>query len=82
MNEELMTVKTISKRLMCSVAHVYAIIDAGELGHFKIGLRSQGGIRVSEEQLQAYLERKEQGGTPPKAEPAAKQPPKLINLQL
>lgn len=61
MNEELMTVKTVSKRLMCSVAHVYALIDAGELQCYKIGLRSQGGIRVSEEQLKTYLESKRVG---------------------
>ena len=61
---ELMTIKTIAKRLVCSAAHVYALVDAGELGHYKIGLGSQGGIRISEEHLQAYLERKEQGGQP------------------
>ena len=58
MNDELMTVKTISKRLMCSVAHVYALIDARELLCYKIGLGSQGGIRISEEQLKTYLESK------------------------
>ena len=62
MNSELMTVKTIAKRLMCSVAHVYAIIDAGELSCYKIGLRKQGGIRVSEEQLLAYLKNRENKG--------------------
>jgi excisionase family DNA binding protein len=76
MNDELMTVKTIAKRLMCSVAHVYALVDAGELACFKIGLRSQGGIRVSEEQLQAYLKRKERGGQSP-----APKPPSKVKLQ-
>jgi excisionase family DNA binding protein len=61
MHEELMTVKMIARRLLCSVAHCYALIEAGELSCYKIGLGRQGGVRVSEEQLQEYLEKKKVG---------------------
>jgi excisionase family DNA binding protein len=56
---ELMRVKEVAERLKCGVSHVYAVIDAGELSCYKIGLGKQGGIRVSEEHLTAYLKNRE-----------------------
>jgi excisionase family DNA binding protein len=44
----------IAKRLRISNACAYALIDAGKLSCFRIGV-GRGTIRVSEEQLQAYL---------------------------
>ena len=54
----MMTVAEIAKRLRVSLACAYALIDAGELACYRIGLR-RGVIRVSEEQLQAFLARSE-----------------------
>lgn len=59
--DNLMTVQEVKDRLHCSPAHVYALIDAGELRCYRIGLGKQGGVRVSEEQLQEYLKKKEHG---------------------
>jgi len=54
----MMTVAEVAKRLRVSPACAYALIDAGELACYRIGLR-RGVIRVSEEQLQAFLARNE-----------------------
>jgi excisionase family DNA binding protein len=56
----MMTVQQISKRLNCSRALIYALIESGQLGCYRIGLGKQGGVRVSEEQLQHYLKDREQ----------------------
>lgn len=61
----LLLVRDVKLRLKCSQAHVYALIEAGELECYKIGLGKQGGIRISEEQLQAYLDSKKQKGERP-----------------
>jgi excisionase family DNA binding protein len=55
-----LTVADVAERLKCSRALVYAIIESGQLGCYRIGLGKQGGVRVSEEQLSAYLHDREQ----------------------
>ena len=47
----MLRVAEVAKRLNCSVKTVYALIESGRLSHFRCP-----GIRVSEEQLRAYLE--------------------------
>ena len=60
-----MTVQEVADRLQASTSFVYDLMASGELRHFVLG-RGQGGKRVSEEQLQAYLAGREKGGpTPP-----------------
>ena len=48
----------VAERLNCSISTVYSLVESGKLGHHRCP-----GIRVSEEQLAAFLERpkKEQG---------------------
>jgi len=53
----LLTVTEISKRLRLSAAFVYARIADGSMPHYKIG----GAVRVSEQQLAAYLASAERG---------------------
>ena len=53
----MLKVAAVANRLNLSVSKVYELIDAGRLGHH----RMDGAIRVSEEQLQAYLEETKRG---------------------
>lgn len=46
------TVAEIAKRLRVSTRHVYCLVEQGTLPAYKIG----SAIRISEEQLQSYLE--------------------------
>lgn len=48
------TVNQVAERLKVSSAFVYARLADGSLHHYRLG-NGQGGIRVSEEQLQEYL---------------------------
>ena len=50
-----MRVPDVAKRLEVSKSTVYALIDAGKLRCTRHGL-GRGAIRISEEQLAAYLE--------------------------
>jgi excisionase family DNA binding protein len=47
----MLRVKDVAARLNLSVAKVYELLDKGGLAHFRFG----GAIRVSEEQLQAFI---------------------------
>jgi len=55
-------------------------VAQGRLQHFRIGL-GRGGIRVSEEQINAYLQSREAGDKRAKPPPVPK-PPSLKNLSL
>jgi excisionase family DNA binding protein len=54
------TVQEVAEKLNVSPATVYDAVASGELPHHRIG-RGRGTIRVSEEQLRAYLRRTEMG---------------------
>lgn len=56
----LLRVPDVAKHLNCSTSLVYDLIASKRLGHHRIG-RGQGGVRVSEEQLQAFLTQTEAG---------------------
>lgn len=47
----MLKVSQVAKLLNCSVSTTYQLIETGKLGHHRCP-----GVRVSEEQLQAYLE--------------------------
>jgi excisionase family DNA binding protein len=51
----MLTVPEVAERLRVAVSTVYALVESGKLGAFRIG-PNDGAIRVSEEQLQAYLD--------------------------
>lgn len=76
----LLTVRDVAKRLNVSTSSVYALIQKGRLPHHRIGA-GRGAIRVSEEDLAAYLEscrtQHETDGKPRKAPR-----PKLKHLRL
>ena len=50
----MMTVPEVASQLRVAVSTVYALVDAGKLGAFRIG-PNDGAIRVSDKQLQEYL---------------------------
>src|SRR5262245_21643955 len=58
---QLMTAREVAQKLRLSVSFIYERIADGSLPHFRLG-SGQGGIRVSEEQLAAYLRSHEQHG--------------------
>jgi excisionase family DNA binding protein len=84
MSEKLLTVKDVAERLSASESFVYARIADGSLRHYRLG-KGQGGVRVSEEQLQEYLKGCEGGSGPetkPIAAPLRQTPPALKHLSL
>jgi excisionase family DNA binding protein len=56
-------VAEVAARLKCSPSFVYEVIANGELQHYRLG-KGQGGIRVSEAQLEQFLEGRERGTDP------------------
>src|SRR5207253_170876 len=77
---ELLKILEVAKELSVSAAFVYARLADGSLQHYRLG-NGQGGIRISREQLQAYLDSRARGG---EKKPAPEQPrmQKLKNLSL
>ena len=49
-----MNVKEAAERLECSVATVYQLCSRGKLGHYRVGARGRGAIRITEEHVAAY----------------------------
>jgi excisionase family DNA binding protein len=81
MNSNMMKVAVVAWRLSVSEAFVYQLIAEGRLKHHRLG-KGQGGIRVSEEQLQEYLVGTRKGGEPvERTEPPAP-PVKLRHLRV
>jgi excisionase family DNA binding protein len=76
----MMKVTEAAAKINASPSFVYAAISDGRLRCFRIG-KGQGGIRISEEQLQGFLQATEKNGesVPPKPAP---RPLKLKHLQV
>ena len=53
----LLTAKQVAARLSLSLTGVYALCDAGELAHNRVGAGKRKRIRVSESDLADYLSR-------------------------
>ena len=51
----MMTIRDVAGRLKCAASTVYQLVETGKLGAFRIGPNG-GGIRISEQQLEEYLE--------------------------
>ncbi|PQO47352.1 helix-turn-helix domain-containing protein [Blastopirellula marina] len=75
----LLTIKQVAERLNCAESTVYALVSTGKISGFRIGANN-GGIRISEEDLQLYLDSCRIGETA-KEEPR-KAPPRLKHLKL
>ncbi|WP_437207147.1 helix-turn-helix domain-containing protein [Planctomicrobium sp. SH664] len=70
-------VSQVARRLNCSVSTVYSLIESGRLEHHRCP-----GIRISEEQILAYLEQTKQGRTPRKTKQARINGPRLRHITL
>jgi excisionase family DNA binding protein len=66
----MMKVKEAAAKIKASPSFVYSAISDGRLRCYRIG-KGQGGIRISEEQLHAFLQTTEVNGesVPPKPAP-------------
>jgi excisionase family DNA binding protein len=73
-----LTVKAVAERAAVSSALVYDWIASGRLIHYRMGRSSskRGGIRVSENDLEAFLMTLRQGGEPRERKPSAPRPSK------
>jgi excisionase family DNA binding protein len=71
-----MSVKQAAARLEVSVTTVYALVAAGRLRCYRVGM-GRGCIRIAEEHLAEYLGKAE----PKVAEPAAPPPPRVPRLK-
>ena len=73
----MLTVKELAKRLRISRSKAYRLLEAGKVRHYRI----DGVYRISEEQLQAYLESVAVGGNQPKPVAPASRQIKLKHLE-
>ena len=55
----MLRVRQVAERLNCSISTIYNLVEIGKLGHHRCP-----GIRVSEEQLTAFLEKTKRGQDP------------------
>jgi excisionase family DNA binding protein len=69
-NKALMTVSDVAARLKVSTSQVYAMITNGKMRCYRLTTKTQGGIRVSEEQLEDFLRSAEVNREPLSSEPA------------
>ena len=76
-----LTVREVATRLRVSASSVYLLVENGRLSHHRIGAR-RGAIRVSEEDLAAYLARCRQEGTEGRPAPPPVTRPKLKHIRL
>jgi excisionase family DNA binding protein len=74
----LLTVKQVAERLNCCESQVYALLGAGRIAYVQIGLGRQGGKRIDERDLEAFIAAAKRGGVPPRTPRPA--PPKLKRL--
>lgn len=75
---KLLTVEAVAEVLCCAKSTVYELVALGKLAGFRIGPR-RGGVRISEDDLLAYLESCRQG--PPEQKPRQRTP-KLRYIRL
>jgi excisionase family DNA binding protein len=73
---KLLRVSEVAEKLNCSLATVYSLIDSGHLGHHRCP-----GVRVSEQQLAAFLEETKRGRMPKPVKPNGTRP-RLRHIKL
>ena len=78
----LLTVKVVADSLNVELDTVYRMIARGKMGHHRVGGRGRGAIRVSLDQLRAYLTSCESGlaEDPPPFRKAAPRPGSFSHL--
>jgi excisionase family DNA binding protein len=76
----LLTVKQAAERLNCCESQVYALLGAGRIAYVQIGLGRQGGKRIDERDLEAFLAAAKRCGTPPRVPQPARPTLKRLSL--
>lgn len=74
----MLTVKNVADKLAMSISAVYALIERGELPHYRIG----GAIRIGDEHLSEFLASKEKRGRELQPGDASRSRPRLKHLKL
>ena len=74
----MLTVKQVADALALSISAVYALVERGELAHYRIG----GAIRIGDEHLSEFLASKEKRGREPQPGKANGSHPRLKHLKL
>ena len=74
----MLTVKNVADELALSISAVYALIERGELPHYRIG----GAIRIADEHLSEFLASKERRAREPQPGKANGSRPRLKHLKL
>ncbi len=77
-DKPMLTVKNISNRLGMSISFVYQELSSGRLEHYQLG-KVKGRIRISQEQLDRYLETFLKGNRKPATKPKAVELPTPVN---
>jgi excisionase family DNA binding protein len=73
----LLKIAQVAERLSLSRSAVYLLVERGELACYRVGPH-RGAIRVSEEQLGAYLKGRNEGGSEPPPSPSL---PRKVTLK-
>jgi excisionase family DNA binding protein len=76
-----LTVHEVADRLRVSQSSVYLLVESGRLAHHRIGAR-RGAIRISEDDLTAYLAESRQDQRRESAAAPLISPPKLKHIKL
>lgn len=74
-SSDLLTVPQVAARMAVSPSLVYQLIESGKLGHHRIG-NGRGTIRVSQNDLEAYLSASHSGVEP--LQPTVRRPRKRL----
>lgn len=75
----MLKLREVAERLRISLACAYALVETKKLAHYRIGV-GRGAIRVTEEQLAAFLASREQGPSTPSVRVTVK-PLKNLSLE-
>ncbi len=76
-----LTVREVASRLRISASSVYLLVESGRLPHHRLGTR-RGAIRVSEEDLAAYLADCRESRAEERPAPPPVSRPKLKHIRL
>ena len=74
----MLTVKQVADELALSISAVYALVERGEIAHYRIG----GAIRIGDQHLSEFLASKERRGREPQPGKTNGSRPRLKHLKL
>ena len=81
MPKQFYTVKEVASRLNMSASSVYALVECGHLAFYRLGKR-RGAIRISDEDLDSFLQGCRVGTSEPTKAPRQRRSRKLQHIRL